>query len=296
MYRSVPGYRPHHAVCAERRCSRVGRAACERRDLGRLLLSLACLLPLWLCLSAGHARAQSCHAASLRPASNVGLRIALSSLLGNFHAADAHGEYQGLLATLVVSHPWFTADVTLPGFRIAQIGSHAYGLGDVLVDLRANLYRSADDTFVAGPEFAATLPTGRASDGLGMGHVMLMPGGFVQWHTSEVSLIVQVAYGRALANGDHAHHTGPLPIVNPMNRSELEHAIGGSLRLHPNLQATTRLLGAVSLFDHRGQAREVLAPGLQFIAGAFDAAIELQLPVVGTPFTSRTLVTLGAQW
>jgi hypothetical protein len=89
---------------------------------------------------------------------------------------------------------------------------------------------------------------------------------------------------------------GLMPIVNPMNRSELAHALGASVQLHPNLNVTGRLLGAVTVADHSGAAREVVAPGLQLVFGAFDASLELQLPVVGHPFTSRTLLSAGAQW
>jgi len=241
-------------------------------------------------------RAQSCHAASLRPTSGLTYRVALSGLFGNFATDATSGEYQGILATLAIEHPWFAAEVTVPGFRIAQIGSHAYGPGDVLISARGNLYRSADNVIVAGPEIAATLPTGSMEDGLGMGHVMLMPGAFVRWHNAGYSVIAQLSYGAALSSGDHAHHMGPAPIVNPMNRSELAHALSASAQLHPNLNLTGRLLGAVTVADHRGAAREVVAPGVQLVFGAFDASLELQVPVVGHPFSSRTLLSVGAQW
>jgi hypothetical protein len=52
----------------------------------------------------------------------------------------------------------------------------------------------------------------------------------------------------------------------------------------------------VTLFNHSGYAREIVAPGLQFISGAFDVALEQQLPLVGDPFVSRTLMSVGAQW
>lgn len=249
------------------------------------------------------AYAQSCHAASLRPSdasdddNTLGYRVAVAGLLGNFVTETTRGEYQGILLTATVSHHWFTAEVTLPGFRIAQVGSHAYGLGDVLVNARGNLYHSRDDTLIVGPELAATLPSGSMEDGLGMGHTMLMPGAFMQWHQGAFSVVAQLAYGRAVGGGEHAgHDMGPMPIVNPMNRSELEHAVGASARVHPNLAITGRLLGAVTLFQHDGASREILAPGLQLLFGAFDASLEIQVPVVGTPFTSRTLLSVGAQW
>jgi hypothetical protein len=207
------------------------------------------------------------------------------------------GEYQGLLVSGTLAHPWFTAELTLPGYRIARMGSHAYGPGDITLNVRGNVFRSEDSAFTIGPELAATLPTGSADDGLGMGHVMLMPGGFVIWQREGFTLVTQLGYGRALGSASsHNHADGPAPIVNPMNRSELMHAIGVSASVHPNLRVTGRLLGAVTLFNHAGYAREVIAPGLQFISGAFDFSVEQQLPLVGDPFVSRTLMSVGAQW
>lgn len=244
--------------------------------------------------------AQSCHATSLRPAStasDLSYRVSLTGVLGNFSTGTTVGEYQGMFAAASVSHPWFTAEAALPVYRIAQTGSHAYGFGDLALSARGHLYRSQDGEFIAGPELAATLPTGDADASLGMGHVMLMPGAFLAWQAGPVSLIAQLAYGRALAGSSHQHHhMGPEPIVNPMNMSELTHAIGASVGLRPNLRVTGRWMGAVTLFDHGGAPREIVAPGLQLIMGAFDASLEVQVPIVGNPFTTRTVIGLGAQW
>jgi hypothetical protein len=250
-----------------------------------------------LLMAAAPVRAQSCHSASLRPTADEGLtyRVSVAGVLGAFTTPAGTGEYQGWFANASLAHEWFSADVALPFYRIAQTGSHAYGLGDLSLTARANLYRSPDRAFVAGPELGATLPTGDDKKELGMGHVMLMPGAFLAWHRGAVSLLTQLAYGRALMGSGHVH-MDPMPLVNPMNRSELTHAIGVSVAVQPALRVTGRLLGAVPFFDHAGSAREVLAPGLQVIMGAFDASLELQLPVVGKPFTSRTVATLGAQW
>jgi hypothetical protein len=261
----------------------------------RALTALCCLCLLGA--NATTAAAQSCHSTSLRPTNGLTYRVALSSAVGTFTRADVKGEYQGLFATGTLSHPWFTAELTVPGYRIARVGSHAYGPGDLALDVRGNVFRSDDASITLGPELVATLPTGSAADGLGMGHVMLMSGGFVAWQHDGLTLITQLAYGRALGSASaHNHADGPAPIVNPMNRSELTHAIGFSASVHPNVRVTSRLLGAVTLFDHAGYTREIVAPGLQFIAGAFDFALEQQLPVVGAPFVSRTLLSVGAQW
>ena len=263
----------------------------------RAVLWSAALCTISICSAAPAATAQSCHSSSLRPTSGLTYRATLSSVFGTFTRTNVRGEYQGLFVTGTVSHPWFTAELALPGYRIAQTGSHAYGPGDLAVNARANAFRSADDSISLGPELAATFPTGSADDGLGMGHVMLMPGGFVSWQHTGFTLITQLSYGRALGSAStHDHGDGPSPIVNPMNRSELTHSVGFSASVHPNLRLTGRLMGAVTLFNHSGAAREIFAPGLHFITGALDFALEQQVPIVGTPFASRTLMSVGAQW
>lgn len=272
-------------------------AACFKAVSSRVLLGAALSAGLLGAGASSKATAQSCHSSSLRPTSGLTYRVALSSVFGTFTRTNIRGEYQGLFLTGTVSHPYFTAELALPGYRIAQTGSHAYGPGDLALNVRGNVYRSDDESITVGPEVAVTLPTGSADDGLGMGHVMLMPGGFVTWQHGGITLITQLAYGRALGGSSaHVHDDGPWPVVNPMNRSEFTHSVGLSALVHPNLRLTGRLIGAVTLFNHSGAAREIVAPGLQFIAGAFDFALEQQLPVAGAPFVSRTLMSVGAQW
>jgi hypothetical protein len=286
--------------------NRIGAPPQSSRRLQAWLPLLASLITAGIALPQ-RAAAQSCHSPSLRPTDGLAYRASLTGTLGSFSTAATRGEYQGWFATFTFTHPWFLAEVSLPTYRIAQTGSHAYGLGDLALTLRGQFFRSkpsvngangaSDGAIIAGPELTSTLPTGDMDKGLGMGHVMLMPGAFVSWQRAGFAVIAQVAYGRALQFGSHAHmHMDPAPIVNPMNRSELSHAIGASAALHEHLRVTARLIGAVPWFDHGGAAREIVAPGLQVIAGMFDAALELQLPVVGKPFDSRTIATIGAQW
>ena len=45
-----------------------------------------------------------------------------------------------------------------------------------------------------------------------------------------------------------------------------------------------------------GQAREIVALGVQGILGIWDLSLEAQLPVLGSPFTARTLLAVGAEW
>jgi len=75
-----------------------------------------------------------------------------------------------------------------------------------------------------------------------------------------------------IAQRPRAH--GSEAAGEPMNRSGLAHAIGVSVAVQRALRVTRPLLGAAPFFDHAGSAREVVAPGLQVIMGAFDASLE----------------------
>jgi hypothetical protein len=184
-------------------------------------------------------------------------------------------------------------DVFLPGYRLVRNGLTVHGVGDLALGARVSVFESSDGLLALGPELFVTLPTGDEAEGLGMGHAMLMPGLFVAVRTEKWQVVLQAAYGRALgASGGHdGHALGAL--VNPMNRSELEHMLSGHYALAPRLTLLARALGAVPVDAPGGRAREVLAAGATAKLGAVDLTFELQLPVIGEPFTAKNLLYLS---
>lgn len=259
---------------------------------------LACLLGV---AAQNQAHAQSCHAASLREDAGASLRANVSGLFATYQNAQYTGEYQGLRALAAFMSPWLYGQVTLPVYRLVRNGLAEQGMGDAGTNLRVTALRMADGRLTLGPELAATFPSGDAARDLGMGHVMVMPGLWLRLELAGLSVSAQLAYGHSVqalgagASGHH-HHGGTGPLVNPMNASELEHALGVAYALHDALRVTGRVLGAVPVAVKAGQAREIVAVGVQAIAGPFDAAVEVELPVVGNPFLTRTLLSVGAQW
>ncbi len=240
-----------------------------------------------------HVRAQSCHLADLRAAGQAQpWRVALLSSFASYRNSVYAGEYQGLLAVASYTHPWVSAEVSFGGYRIVRNGLRDYGVSDVALDVRAALARLSEITL--GLELAATLPSGDPSRGLGMGHVMLMPGAFFQLEGSALRLLVQVAYGRALASAGGHVHGSPGPLVNPMNRSELEHAATLAYSFRAPLFAAARLFGAVPVAASAGAAREVLGVALGASLTRAQLSAEVQLPLVGTPFALKALLTAGA--
>jgi hypothetical protein len=215
-------------------------------------------------------------------------RVALRTVFASYRNPVYAGEYQGALAVASYRHPWVAAEASFGGYRIVRNGLREYGISDVGLDVRAALARFSEMSL--GLELAATLPTGDPARGLGMGHVMLMPGAFFQLQGDKLQLLAQVAYGRAVTGGSHVH-TSTGPLVNPMNRSELEHTATLAYIFQSPLFAAARLFGAVPVAATAGAAREAF--GLVFGASLdrFQPSAELQLPLVGTPFSLRFLLS-----
>jgi hypothetical protein len=283
-----------------------------RRTPGHLLYRLVCtvarvllLLAPWG-LSSERAAAQACHAGSfvgppVTPRDAAARPLALGASLGASAARYATrsyvGEYQALVPGLSVISRYASADLVLPVYRIVRNGLRDAGVGDLALGLRVPVLDAPTRGLSAGVALATTLPTGSADKQLGMGHVMLMPGAYLRLDTPALVLVVQLAYGRALGGmGAHAMHVGPQPIVNPMNRSELEHAFSASVRVVDGLRALVRLYGATPAWDQNGEAREVLALGGQATAGPVDVRLELELPLVGSPFAQRLVLAVGARF
>lgn len=261
------------------------------------VLLLAVALSICAGLS-GSAHAQSCHAPSLRALEEQSFRATLGSVYATYANARYAGEYQGAHALVAFAHPRIFVDASVPYYRVVRNGLSVHGVGDVATDVRVTALKWPEHGVSVGPELAATLPTGSRKRDLGMGHLMLMPGVFMLLSHEDLTVMVQVAYGRALDAGHgHEHsHAGVQLIVNPMNRSELEHAIAASFALSPMVRVTGRLMGAVPVADSDGVAREVVAIGAQLVLGPTDLSIEQHLPVTGDPFSAKTVLSFSGQW
>lgn len=267
----------------------------SRRALPALathLIAIA-ILAFLACGLAGRALAQACHMPELRTGDTQPFRLATHGAFATYRNASFSGEYQSYGAAASYTHKWVYAETALSGYRIVRNGLADRGLGDLMLDVRGTVLRN--DELAVGLELATTLPTGDDQIGLGMGHVMLMPGAWLSYRRNTWSLIAQAAYGRALGSSSSSHHhTATGPIVNPMNRSEVEHAITLGYELSPILFAGARLIGAIPVAAIYGKSREVAGFGLGAHCGPAQIQLELFLPLVGAPFDSKLVLSAAA--
>lgn len=244
----------------------------------------------------GRVCAQACHLTDLRPNEAARpLRLSVLTTFASYHNPVYAGEYQGAFAVASYTHPWVSAEASFGGYRIVRNGLSDFGVSDVALDVRAAVARFGDE-LALGLELAATLPTGDPALGLGMGHVMLMPGLFFQLQKSALRLMLQLAYGRVVTGGDGHVHESTGPLVNPMNRSEIEHVVTLSYQFHAPLYAAARLFGAVPVAAPDGVAREAVGVALGAGISGCQLSAELQLPLVGQPFELKTLLAAGVSF
>jgi len=213
-------------------------------------------------------------------------RIGLTALAAHFDTGFYAGDYEGLAASAAWSCGRFGARAALPLYRLQENGASFVGVGDAVVGGDAAILAGAH--LRAGVSLAASLPTGDAIEGLGMGHTMLMPAAWAAYGHRRGAASVSLGYGRALATGAHHHH-GAWPLVEPMNAAEVTASLGGEVAAWRRLRAGARVAGAVPAGEG-GDVRAVAALRAGWSGRSVETAAELQYGLAGDPFTVRGLV------
>ena len=242
-----------------------------------------------------HARAEYCHIPATYEPNQTALSVGLSSSFTTFNTASYTGSYEGLSLNTQLTYHWLHVRASMPTYRIERNGLTNYGTGDVLLDLRASLLPSDQDTWAMGLELSSTLPTGDASKSLGMGHVMLMPGVWGAWRSERASITAQVLYGRMLRFGSGGHHNTP-PIVNPMNASEIEGALSAGYRLFEYFRVRAGSYGAAPVAAENGKARAAAFVGGDVLLGRWELGLEGHIPYIGDPFTAKGIMSVSAHF
>ena len=241
-------------------------------------------------LAARPALAQQCHPWSPGTWRSPGVALGVRLDAAGYRNPRYEGDFEGLAPLVSFSHRRFSALALLPAYRLVRNGRPEFGLGDLALAIRAPIPTWTHGATALGFGLAMTLPTGSVSAGLGMGHVMLMPEFWWAHERGRVQLFGTVGFGRAITSGGAGHHaTGPAPIVNPMNRAEVEGSLGASLRVHRLLWLRGGAFGAIPVgtINPAGVSRVVLSQGVVLVIRGLEISAELQAPLTGAPFLAR---------
>lgn len=210
--------------------------------------------------------------------------------LGAIAATHQAGSYQGVQPSVGWHHGRVGAYAALPAYRVAGDGvDTAAGLGDALVQGHAEVVRGA--RWRAGVVAAVGLPTGRAEDGLGMGHAMAMPGVWGVVRAGQTTTVLSAIVGKSLGGGgDHAHHMHGVS-VNPMNAFELGATARTALAVTRAIDVHAIALVASPIGD--GVFRAAGGGGVSLLLRQWTLAGDAHVGLAGDPFGVRTTLSLA---
>jgi hypothetical protein len=197
------------------------------------------------------------------------------------------GDYEGVIPSLSWMHDRYGVGASVGLYRILLNGLDEIGLGDVSVHASVRLH--ADAHLSTAVMLMISAPTGDEIHGLGMGHTMAMPMIYGAWTTGRYTFAATAGYSRAIAQMEAGHDHGVWPLVDPMNMSELTWAASGGVTVRPSLRGTVRVGGGVPI-ELVGHTRVIGAARLGWGSDRLETAMEVQLGLVGDPFTVRGLV------
>lgn len=215
------------------------------------------------------------------------LSASAAVLAAQYNNRSFVGDYQGVIPAVHWGNMRFAASAMAPVYRLVKNGATYYGPGDVMA--HGQVVLTGMHARAAGLALAVSAPTGSARDGLGMGHVMVMPAAWGSIGVGKAVFAASFGYGRAIgADSDHAGH-GSGPIVDPMNFSEVTWSATGDLALAPTLSAGVKLLGAFATGD-TGTDRMTGGARVTWVTGRVQTSAELQGGFVGDPFNVRGVI------
>lgn len=249
-----------------------------------------------LLLAARPAAAEQCHPWSPGSWRKPGVLLGVRLDAAGYRSARFEGNFEGLTPLLSLSHRRVSVMAALPVYRLVKNGRPDYGIGDLSLAVRVPIPAWTHGATALGFGLGAMLPTGSASAGLGMGHVMLMPEFWWMHQRGRVQLHGTVGFGRALASAVSSHHaSGPAPIVNPMNAAEVEGSLGASLQVHRLIWLRASAFGAIPVgtIDPAGATRVILNQGATLVVRNLEVSADLQAPLAGTPYLARGVLQVS---
>lgn len=201
------------------------------------------------------------------------------------------GNYQGVVPSASWAMDRYAAGASWAYYRLRRNGAEDYGVGDFVVHGQVALVRRP--AVQAGLMVAASMPTGDDMAGFGMGHSMVMPAAYGGWHSGALVLAASFGYSRAVVSSLEAH--GMMPIVDPMNMSELTWNASGDVAIASGVRAGARVSGGIPV-GAPGDDRVVGALRVAWGQGRVDTAAELQAGLSGDPFNIRGVVSTALRF
>ena len=202
------------------------------------------------------------------------------------------GDYEGARVGLAAARGPFELGVELAAYRLRKNGLLRHGLGDLAT--RASWTAIETRGASLGIMAMAGFPTGSATDGFGMGHVMMMGHAFGTLTAGRTTFVGAFGYARSLGGGAaHAKHGGgSWPLVDPMTASEIVASISIERVLSRAFFAGVGVSYAEPL--DIGDRRAIVDAGVGWRRGRYTTRGLFQAGIAGEPFDLRGSMTVSA--
>jgi hypothetical protein len=225
-------------------------------------------------------------------AAGRGLSIELTYEKATIDLGAVRGGWDGAVLGVAWRSSRIGARATMP-FYIVDAGTYSTeGLGDAFVETQVAAIARAP--IAAGVGLGMSLPSGDATEGRGMGHVMVMPGLWVATRRGRVDASMVASLAHAIgSDGQHVHHHATVN-VNPMSPVEVAATARFAVRATRGL--SPRVGSSIALpIDSDSDARASMLVGLAWRRRAWQVAADLELPVLGNAFDARATMQI-ARW
>jgi hypothetical protein len=230
-------------------------------------------------LFAGRAAADHDHGAHA-PAARDSMFATAGVLAATYDQRLFDGDYQGVTGSFAYARGRLSAGVDGAVFRLQKNGRIVRGPGDTVLHAQLDVWPDV------GVVLAVMLPTGNADDGLGMGHLMLMPAVYARRSFGRVTVNVATGYGRGVGDeSSHIEHGGVWPIVEPMNYQELTFNASVMVTLAAALRAGVRASMATAIGD--GSDRQTAGVRAVWTTDRVETTFDISAGVVGDPYIFR---------
>lgn len=221
-----------------------------------------------------------------------GIAATLAVLAANYHSPLFDGNYQGGVVGGWWAHGRFGIGASIGAYQLTKNGREVTGLGDLMFHGHVTAYSHGD--LMLGAMLMVSAPTGDDVEGMGMGHVMVMPEAWVAYTPGVLALAASAGYARMQGGAAaHAEHGAPMwPLVDPMYAQEITfggtamvgvaHALGIGVRA-----AGAIPVGADTVPVGDSDLRMSVGGRAVWLAGPVTTTLEVMGGVAGDPFGLR---------